>query len=133
MTAPERILGPEVGDYLGLPLTDGATEVTAFLSSLAAHGVSASTQNQALSAILFLYEVVTGHRLPWMHHIVRAQRPARLPVVLSREEVVRLLAKLRGSAWLMKQPSSAVRCIGNCRPRDGWRAWGLELLTQRLT
>jgi len=62
----------------------GATEVTAFLSSLAARGVSASTQNQALSSILFLYEVVIGQRLGWLHDIVRAQRPLRLPVVLAR-------------------------------------------------
>ena len=79
----------------------GEQEVTAFLSGLAARGVSASTQNQALSAILFLYGVVIGERLPWMNTIVRAQRPARLPVVLSREEVASLLSQLRGSVWLM--------------------------------
>ncbi len=79
----------------------GEPEVTAFLSRLAARGVSASTQNQALSAILFLYEVVLGQRLPWMTELVRAQRPARLPVVLSREEVARLLARLHGPVWLM--------------------------------
>jgi integron integrase len=79
----------------------GELEVTAFLSQLAARGVSASTQNQALSAILFLYEVVLGQRLPWMAGLVRAQRPARLPVVLSREEVARLLARLHGPVWLM--------------------------------
>src|SRR5712691_3959992 len=53
----------------------GEREVTAFVSSLAARGVSASTQNQALSAILFLFEVVLGMRLAWMKGIVRAQRP----------------------------------------------------------
>jgi integron integrase len=79
----------------------GAREVTAFLSSLATRGVSASTQNQALSAILFLYEVVVGERLPWMYDIVRAQRPVRLPVVLSCEEVTSLLSELRGVVWLM--------------------------------
>ncbi|MDA1185676.1 MAG: integron integrase [Acidobacteria bacterium] len=79
----------------------GAQEVTAFLSQLAARGVSASTQNQALSAILFLYDVVIGDRLPWMNTIVRAQRPVRLPVVLSRGEVASLLAQLRGPVWLM--------------------------------
>jgi integron integrase len=79
----------------------GEREVTAFLSRLATDGVSASTQNQALSAILFLYEVVLGDRLPWMNDIVRAQRPARLPVVLSREEVATLLSRLRGTVWLM--------------------------------
>ena len=79
----------------------GEQEVTAFLSSLAARGVSASTQNQALSAILFLFGAVLGQRLPWMNDIVRAQRPVRLPVVLSRDEVASLLSRLRGSVWLM--------------------------------
>ncbi len=79
----------------------GEQEVTAFLSSLPSNGVSASTQNQALSAVLFLYEVVLGERLAWMNGIVRAQRPVRLPVVLSREEVASLLSRLRGRAWLM--------------------------------
>ena len=79
----------------------GEAEVTAFVSHLAARGVSASTQNQALSAVLFLYEVVLGRRLAWMEQIVRAQRPARLPVVLSRAEVAALLGRLRGQLWLM--------------------------------
>ena len=57
----------------------GELEVTDFISSLAHRGVSASTQNQALSAVLFLYEAIIGRRLPWMEDIVRAQRakPAR--------------------------------------------------------
>ena len=79
----------------------GEPHVTAFLSRLATDGVSASTQNQALSAILFLYDVVLGERLPWMNDIVRAQRPERLPVVLSRQEVAALLSRLRGPVWLM--------------------------------
>ena len=79
----------------------GEREVTAFVSSQAARGVSASTQNQALSAVLFLFEVVLGQRLAWMNEIVRAQRPARLPVVLSRDEVSSLLSRLRGPVWLM--------------------------------
>ncbi|MEQ1575048.1 MAG: integron integrase [Vicinamibacterales bacterium] len=83
------------------PRDMGAREVTAFLSGLAARDVSASTQNQALSAILFLYEVIIGERLPWLNDIVRAQRPVRLPVVLSREEVSLLLVRLSGPAWLM--------------------------------
>lgn len=78
----------------------GEPEVTSFVSSLAARGVSASTQNQALSAVLFLNDVVIGQRLPWTQGIVRAQRPLRLPVVLSREEVASLLAQLRGPVWL---------------------------------
>jgi integron integrase len=83
------------------PREMGAAEVTAFLSSLAARGVSASTQNQALSAILFLYGAVLGQQLEWMNDIVRAQRPVRLPVVLSREEVAARLSKLHGPVWLM--------------------------------
>jgi integron integrase len=79
----------------------GAVEVTAFVSALAARRVSASTQNQALSAVLFLFEVVLGQRLGWMNDIVRAQRPVRLPVVLSRSEVASLLSQLRGPVWLM--------------------------------
>ena len=79
----------------------GETEVSAFISNLATRGVSASTQNQALSAVLFLYEVVLGQRLPWMDSIVRAQRPVRLPVVLSHAEVSALLSRLRRPAWLM--------------------------------
>ena len=79
----------------------GDDEVTAFLSSLAQRGVSASTQNQALSAVLFLYEVVIGERPAWARQLVRAQRPNRLPVVLSRDEVARLLGQLRGTIWLM--------------------------------
>ena len=63
--------------------------------------MSASTQNQALSAVVFLYEVVLGQRVPWMDTIVRAQRPVRLPVVLSRAEVSALLSRLRGPVWLM--------------------------------
>jgi integron integrase len=63
--------------------------------------VSASTQNQALSAVIFLYGVIVGQPLPWMDGIVRAQRPTRLPVVLSREEVSALLSKLHGTVWLM--------------------------------
>jgi integron integrase len=79
----------------------GEREVTAFVSHLAERGVSASTQNQALSAILFLFEIVIGQRLAWMNEIVRAQRPVRLPVVLSRSEVSALLSRLQGTAWLM--------------------------------
>lgn len=83
------------------PSEMGEAEVTAFVSALALRGVSASTQNQALSAVLFLYETVLGRRLPWMDRIVRAQRPVRLPVVLSRAEVSAVLSRLRGCVWLM--------------------------------
>ncbi len=84
------------------PKDMGAAEVTAFLSHLAVKGkVAASTQNQALAAILFLYRRVLRIELPWMDEIVRAKRPARLPVVLSREEVRRLLSEVEPNAWLV--------------------------------
>jgi integron integrase len=79
----------------------GELEVTAFLSALAERGLSASSQNQALSSLLFLYGAVLGCRLPWMEDVVRARRPVRLPVVLSRHEVAALLSKLAGPVWLM--------------------------------
>lgn len=73
----------------------GIREVESFLTRLATQGnVSASTQNQALAALLFLYREVLGMDLPWMEEMVRAKRPRRLPVVLSQEEVARLLAAL---------------------------------------
>ena len=76
----------------------GAAEVTRFLSSPAVEGkVAASTQNQALSALLFLYGEVLAVDLPWMDEIVRAKRPQRLPVVLTRDEVRAVLRRLEGT------------------------------------
>jgi integron integrase len=84
------------------PRVMGAPEVESFLTHLATHGhVSASTQNQALSALLFLYREVLRQELPWMDDIQRAKRPQRLPVVLSREEVAALLSEMSGVTWLM--------------------------------
>ncbi len=84
------------------PAETGAEEVTRFLSSLALDGrVAASTQNQALSALLFLYREVLQQDLPWLEGVVRAKRPIRLPVVLAREEVQAVLAQLRGTPRLM--------------------------------
>lgn len=80
----------------------GATEVSAFLSHLAVErNVAAATQNQALSALVFLYRQVLEKDLPWLDDMVRAKRPVRLPVVLSREEVSALLGQLQGTHWLM--------------------------------
>jgi integron integrase len=80
----------------------GAPEVTKFLSSLAVEGnVAASTQNQALGALLFLYRDVLEQDLPWLDDVVRAKRPVRLPVVLTREEVRTLLFHMRGVPRLM--------------------------------
>jgi integron integrase len=76
--------------------------VEAFLTTLATRdGVAASTQNQALSALLFLYRDVLGIRLSWMENVVRAKTPRRLPVVLAKGEVAMLLRHLSGREWLM--------------------------------
>jgi integron integrase len=84
------------------PLEMGAAEVEAFLSDLAVRrNVSASTQNQALAALLFLYKEVLKLDLPWLGEIVRAKKPVRLPVVLSIAEVQQVLAQLHGELWLM--------------------------------
>jgi len=79
------------------PRTMGEREVTAFLSHLAtARRVSASTQNQALSALLFLYRDVLGSPFGWLDGLVRAKRGHRRPTVLSREEAQRVLAEMEG-------------------------------------
>ena len=84
------------------PSAMGADEVNAFLTSLAVDGkVSASTQNQALCAVVFLYRVVLGDPLPWIDDLVRAQRPVRLPVVLTRDEVASVLARVEGTPGLV--------------------------------
>ena len=80
----------------------GADEVGAFLTSLAVNNkVSASTQNQALAAVLFLYRDALGLELPWLADVVRAKRPVHLPVVLTRAEVRSVLARLNGTVWLV--------------------------------
>ena len=80
----------------------GGAEVERFLTDLAARDdVASGTQNQALAALLFLYREVLGVKLPWMEDVVRAKRPRRLPVVLSRPEVDALLAAMDGQTRLM--------------------------------
>jgi integron integrase len=84
------------------PSQMGAPEVAAFLTSLAVDShVAASTQNQALSALLFLYREVLEVDLPWLDGIVRARRPERLPVVLTRDEIRAVLERLDGAPRLM--------------------------------
>jgi integron integrase len=79
-----------------------SVEVGAFLSNLAIDGkVSASTQNQALAALLFLYQQVLGRELEWLGDLVHAKRPKQVPVVLGRQEARDLLARLEGSVWLV--------------------------------
>lgn len=77
-------------------------EINRFLTHLAVtEKVSASTQNQALAAILFLYRHVMGCDLGDLGEVIRARRPERLPVVMTREEVKAVLANLTGDTWLM--------------------------------
>jgi len=84
------------------PADMGAPEIEAFLSMLAnERDVSASTQNQALAALLFLYKHVLGIDLPWLDNITRAKKPARLPVVLSQSEVAAVLAHTKGTSGLI--------------------------------
>lgn len=84
------------------PREMGAQEVQQFLTDLAVRGnVSASTQNQSLSALLFLYQKVLELDLPWMDDIVRAKRPVRVPAVMTRGEVAQVLDAMTGTHWLM--------------------------------
>jgi integron integrase len=84
------------------PAEMAEAEVNAFLTSLAVKAkVSASTQNQALSAILFLYRHVLGREVGDLSEVIRARKPTRLPVVLTRDEVKAVLANLSGNKWLM--------------------------------
>ncbi len=84
------------------PADMGAAEVEAFLSHLAVdRHVSASTQNQALAALLFLYQHVLGIELPWLDNLTRAKPSKRLPVVLSQQEITRMLRNVRGTEGLV--------------------------------
>ena len=84
------------------PANMGAVEVEASLTYLAVEGrVTASTQNQTLSALLYLYREVLSIELPWLDNVVRAKMPQRLPVVLTRQEVNAVLDGLSGIYRLM--------------------------------
>ena len=85
------------------PIEMGETEVVAFLDQLAMErDIAASTQNQALAALLFLYKLVLGRPLQWLDQSrVRARKPERLPVVLTRDEVHASLAQLEGTHRLV--------------------------------
>jgi integron integrase len=77
-------------------------EMAEFLTHLARAGnISASTQNQALSALLFLYKEVLKQEIGWLQNVERAKKPVRLPVVLTRDEVRKVFAHLHGTARLM--------------------------------
>lgn len=84
------------------PAALGPEDVEAFLTHLAIErGVAASTQTQALNALLFLYRKVLELEIPWLQGVIRAKRPARLPTVLSVDEIQATLAELQGVYWLI--------------------------------
>ena len=84
------------------PREMGVAEVEGFLTHLAvARNVSASTQNQAKSALLFLYKEVLEMELPWLDNVTQAKAPKRMPVVLNKQEVQALLNRLDGTIWLI--------------------------------
>lgn len=97
-------------------------------------GVAASTQNQALAAILFLYREVLGADPGWLGDIVRAKRPQRLPVVLTLQEVQALLAALDGVPWIMSMLlyGSGLRLMECLRLRvkdkQATAAWGADFI-----
>ena len=98
----------------------GAAEMARFLTHLATrHRVSASTQNQAFSALLFLLQDTLGRELGEIRDVVRAKRPLRLPVVLSRAEVAAILGAMQGTPRLMSQLmyGAGLRLLECCRLR----------------
>ena len=102
------------------PREMGAPEVEAFLSYLAnERNVAASTQNQALSALLFLYRDVLKVELPWLQNVDRVQRPPKLPVVFTREEAQRVIACTEFPVRLMLQLmyGCGLRVLEVCRLR----------------
>jgi integrase len=106
--------------------------VTSFLSSLAVDGrVAASTQNQALSALLFLYRDVLEADLPWLDGVVRAKLPERLPVILTRDEVIAILRRLDGAPRLMASLlyGAGLRLLECCR----LRVQDIDLATNQMS
>lgn len=102
------------------PCEMGPAEITSFLTSLAVgRHVAPSTQNQALSAILFLYREVLALDLPWLDAVVRAKKPHHIPVVLTRDEVSAILTRMTGAPALMAGLlyGSGLRLLECCRLR----------------
>jgi site-specific recombinase XerD len=84
------------------PKEMGEAEMSSFLTQLARDGqVAAATQNQALSAPLFFYRHVLNQEIGWLDNVERVKRPARVPVVLTRDEVHKIFAHLHGMPRLM--------------------------------
>jgi integron integrase len=116
------------------PGTMGEEEVSRFLTHLAVdRKVSAITQTQALSAILFLYREVLRLELGWLQNIVRAKPPKRLPVVLTRDEVRTLLRELDGPIWLVATLlyGSGLRLLEGLRVRVKDIDFGAHQITVR--
>lgn len=112
----------------------GEAAVGAYLTALATEGhVSASTQNQALNALLFFYERVLGKKLSLIEGVIRAKRPERLPVVLSKEEVRRVLSCMDGVPRLMSTLlyGSGLRLMECCRLRVKDLDWDQNQLVVR--
>jgi len=102
------------------PVEMGETEIGQFLSSLACDShVAASTQNQALNALLFLYHQVLEKKIGLIQGVVRAKRPRRLPVVLTKEEVKSILGCMQGTPWVMAMLlyGAGLRLMECCRLR----------------
>lgn len=104
------------------PADMGAVEITGFLTWLAVdRHVAASTQNQALGALLFLYRAVLAVDLPWLDELVRARRPERLPVVLTRDEVRQVLLARRDTtgAPTRKRPDAWRKSVTRSKTPSG--------------
>jgi len=102
------------------PAEMGEVEIGRFLSSLATEShVSASTQNQALNAVLFLYQAILQRKIGFIEGVVWAQRPKRLPVVLTKDEVRKIFGALNGTPWLMAMLlyGAGLRLMECCRLR----------------
>ena len=102
------------------PAEMGEAEIGRFLSSLATEShVSASTQNQALNALLFLYQEILRLKIGYIDGVIRAQRPKRLPVVLTKDEVRKILGGLNGTPWIMTMLlyGAGLRLMECCRLR----------------
>jgi integron integrase len=116
------------------PRTLGEKELREFLSHLAAdQNVAASTQSQALAALLFLYVEVLRDPVPWIADVIRARRPQRLPVVMTRDEVRAVLAKMRGSPRLVATLlyGSGLRLMEALRLRVKDVEFGMNQITVR--
>jgi integron integrase len=112
----------------------GSAEVSAFLSHLAvARRVSASTQNQALAALLFLYGEVLGSKVAWIADLVRAKQPHRVPVVLTRDEVRSVLGCMQGVTQLVARLlyGTGMRLLEGLRLRVKDVDFGLNEITIR--